>query len=270
MINFDANKIMPAVFVGHGNPMNAIEDNEFSSAWQELGKSLPRPQAILCISAHWETMGTCVTAMEKPRTIHDFSGFPQPLYQVQYPAPGSQSLANRIQSLCNRTLVQMNNNWGLDHGCWSVLKRMYPQADIPVLQLSLDYAKLAAEHYRLGRELYILRKENILVLGSGNMVHNLGRMALSGDDPRNFNRPFGFDWAIAADKLFKELIDKDQHERLIDYTELGEAVQLAVPTPEHYLPMLYILALKKNNEQVTYFNDKPLAGSLTMTGFILH
>ena len=267
--SLDNSKVMPIVFVGHGSPMNAIEDNEFSIRWQELGKSLPRPRAILCISAHWETWGTLVTAMEKPRTIHDFGGFPQELFQVQYPAPGSPWLAEVIRTAIKSTEVGFDQDWGLDHGCWSVLKRMYPGGDLPVVQLSLDYAKEAQDHYALGRELFSLRQQNVLILGSGNMVHNLHRVVLKDNSLRDFNRPFGLDWAIEANELFKKLINEDRHTELINYQTLGEAVQLAVPTPEHYLPMLYILALKGAGETVTYFNDKPLAGSLTMTSFVI-
>ncbi|MGV8056974.1 MAG: 4,5-DOPA dioxygenase extradiol [Smithellaceae bacterium] len=262
----DDSKIMPVVFVGHGNPMNAIEDNEFSDRWQELGKSLPRPEAILCISAHWETWGTLVTAMKKPHTIHDFGGFPQELFQVQYPASGSPSLASLTQAAFKNTKVGLDQDWGLDHGCWSVLKRMYPQADVPVVQLSLDYTRQARDHYALARELVPLRKQNVLIIGSGNMVHNLRLVVLKSSD---FNRPFGLDWAIEANELFKKLINEDRHTELINYQTLGKNVQLAVPTPEHYLPMLYILALKGKGEMVTYFNDKPVAGSLTMTSFVI-
>lgn len=266
LIKLGNGKITPLVFVGHGNPMNAIEYNEFSSLWQELGKSLLRPKAILCISAHWETHGTSVTAMEKPRTIHDFDGFPQELFRVQYPASGSTWLASATQAAIKSTKAHFDQDWGLDHGCWSVLSRMYPQADVPVVQLSLDYTKQARDHYSLAQELASLRKQNVLIIGSGNIVHNLGRLVLHGDD---FNRPFGLDWAIEASELFKKLINEDRHAELINYSTLGKAVQLAVPTPEHYLPMLYILALKRADEKITYFNDKPVAGSLTMTSFII-
>lgn len=269
--SLDRGKMMPVVFVGHGTPMNAIEDNEFSRHWQKLGKSLPRPDAILCISAHWETWGTLVTAMEEPHTIHDFGGFPRELFQIQYPASGSPLLAKKIQSIIKNTKVGLDYDWGLDHGSWSVLKRMYPEADLPVIQLSLDYTKKAGDHYALARELISLRKENVLILGSGNMVHNLPLVTLRGNGRlRDFNRPFGFDWAIEANELFKKLINEDRHEELINYQTLGKAVALAIPTPEHYLPMLYILALKGADETVTYFNDKPVAGSLTMTSFIIH
>lgn len=264
-----SDKRLPALFVGHGSPMNAIEDNEFSRRWQQVGKSLPRPKAILCVSAHWETWGTLVTAMERPRTIHDFGGFPPELYQAQYPAPGSSWLAGEIRNSIARTKVGFDLDWGLDHGCWSVLKRMFPAADLPVVQLSLDYTRSAKEHYAMGRELAGLRDKGILIVGSGNMVHNLGRVEISGDGLSDFSRPFGFDWAIEANMLFKKLIDEGRHEELADYRALGEAAQLAVPTPEHFLPLLYVLALKQKGEKIAYFNDKPLAGSLTMTSFTI-
>jgi len=265
----DANSAarMPVLFVGHGNPMNAIEDNEFSRGWRQVGQSLPRPKAILCISAHWETWGTLVTAMDKPRTIHDFGGFPRALYEAQYPAPGSAWLAQETRDVIKKTQVGPDYDWGLDHGCWSVLKRMFPDADVPVVQLSLDDTRPAQDHYDLGKELAPLREQGVLIVGSGNMVHNLRRIVLSPDG--DFNTPFGLDWAIEANDLFKRLIDENRHQSLIDYPSLGQAVALAVPTPEHYLPLLYALALKRDDDAVTYFNDKPLAGSLTMTSLII-
>ena len=261
-------KRLPAVFIGHGSPMNAIEDNEFSKRWQQLGKSLPRPRAILCVSAHWETWGTLVTAMEEPRTIHDFGGFPPELYQAQYSAPGSTWLAGEIRNSIASAKVSFDLDWGLDHGCWSVLQRMFPAADLPVVQLSLDYTRSAKEHYAIGRELTGLRDKGILIVGSGNMVHNLGLVEVNAGR-RDFNKPFGFDWAIQANALFKKLIAEERHDELADYPALGEAVQMAVPTPEHFLPLLYVLAVKEKDEKITYFNDKPLAGSLTMTSFTI-
>jgi 4,5-DOPA dioxygenase extradiol len=255
--------MMPAVFVGHGSPMNAIEDNEFSRGWRELARSLPRPTAILCISAHWETAGAWTTAMENPRTIHDFGGFPPELYRVRYPAPGSPQLAAATQAAVQQTDVGLDRDWGLDHGAWSVLRQMYPEADLPVVQLSLDRNKDPRSHYALGRELMSLRRQNVLVLGSGNLVHNLRRMAPDEEFP------LGLDWAIEASALLKKLIREDRHGDLMNYPALGKAVRLAVPTPEHYLPMLYVLALKGREEQVSFFNDKPFAGSLTMTSFAI-
>lgn len=256
---------LPVLFVGHGSPMNAIEDNEFSRGWREIGKTLPKPQAILCISAHWETRGTWVTAMEKPKTIHDFGGFPRELYAAQYPAPGSVWLAVETKNTVKKIPVGFDQQWGLDHGSWSVLKQMFPNADIPVIQMSLDATKPAQYHYELAQELAPLRQKGVLIIGSGNIVHNLRRVVLRGNSLRDFNTPFGLDWAIEANELFKKLINENQHQALIRYDALGNAVQLAVPTPEHYLPMLYALALKGENESIEYFNDKPLAGSLTMT-----
>ncbi len=256
---------MPVLFVGHGSPMNAIEDNVFSRGWQEVAKTLPRPKAILCISAHWETWGTLATAMEKPRTIHDFGGFPRELYQAQYPAPGSSWLAGETQTMVKNVSVGLDEDWGLDHGCWSILKAMYPQADIPVVQLSLDTAKTPQAHYDLAKELAPLRQESVLIVGSGNMVHNLRRIVLKSNSMSDFNQPFGLDWAIEANELFKKLINENNHPALIDYPALGRSVQLAVPTPEHYLPLLYVLALKQDDDTLAYFNDQPVAGSLTMT-----
>ena len=250
---------MPLLFVGHGNPMNAIEDNEFSKKWQSLGKELPKPQAILCISAHWETRGTFVTAMEKPKTIHDFGGFPQELFDVEYPAVGNTSLAKQIKTEIKKTDVGLDEEWGLDHGCWSVIKRMYPSADVPVLQLSLDYTKPAQWHYDLAKELSSLRNKGVLIVGSGNMVHNLGMV-----NWRNLNSG-GYDWAIDMNEKFKTLIANNNHKDLINYSALGKSAALAIPTPEHYLPLLYTLGLKKEKEEVSFFNDKTLSGSLSMT-----
>ena len=260
---------MPVLFIGHGSPMNAIEDNEFSKAWREVAKILPKPKAILCISAHWETQGTLVTAMEKPRTIHDFGGFPRALFDVQYPAPGSPWLAREVKDTVSKVSVGLDQDWGLDHGCWSVLMQMFPAADIPVIQLSLDYTKQASEHYALAKELAFLRQQGVLILGSGNLVHNLSRLVVTGNGPGDFNNPFGLDWAIEANELFKRLINENRHPELANYLSLGDAVRLAVPTPEHYLPMLYALALKQENETVVYFNDQPVGGSLTMTSLII-
>jgi 4,5-DOPA dioxygenase extradiol len=255
---------MPVLFVGHGSPMNAIVENEFSLKWMELGRTLPRPEVILCISAHWETKGTMVTSMEHPRTIHDFGGFPRSLFEVHYPAPGSISLAEEVRNLMKSTVVESDLHWGLDHGCWSVLSRMYPAADIPVVQLSLDYLQDAAWHYEMARSLKPLREQGVLIIGSGNIVHNLGMVAWNRlDEPG-----FGFDWAIEADTLFKKWILENDHGRLTDTGGFGKAARLAVPTPEHFLPMLYALAQREATDTVTFFNDKPVGGSLTMTSFI--
>jgi 4,5-DOPA dioxygenase extradiol len=256
---------MPVLFIGHGSPMNAIENNRFTLGWREAADSLPKPKAILCISAHWKTWGTLVTAMEWPKTIHDVGGFPQELCEAQYPAPGSTWLAHEIKSSVKKVQVGLNEDWGLDHGCWSVLIRMFPEADVPVVQLSLDYTKTPQEHYDLAKELAPLRRKGVLIIGSGNMVHNLRTSDLNGNDLSNFNQPFGHDWAVEGSQHIKKLINDDNHQALIHYPELGPAIQLAVPTPEHYLPLLYVLALKEDHETITYFNDKLLAGSLSMT-----
>jgi 4,5-DOPA dioxygenase extradiol len=260
---------MPALFVGHGSPMNAIEDNEFSRGWKKIAQDLPRPKAVLCVSAHWETAGVRVTAMDRPPTIHDFGGFPRELYEVQYPAPGSAWLTAEVKKAIAPAEVALDSGWGLDHGCWSVLSRMYPSADVPVVQLSLDTQRSAREHYDLAKGLAPLREKGVLVAGSGNLVHNLGLVQFSGDGPDDFSRPFGFDWAIEANTLFKKLINENVYEKLADYHSLGRTVRLAVPTPEHYLPMLYALALKEKDESVAFFNDVPVAGSLSMTSFVV-
>jgi len=260
---------MPVLFIGHGTPMNAIDDNTFSEGWYKVARILPRPKAILCISAHWETEGTQVTGMAQPRTIHDFGGFPRELFEVQYPAPGSPWLARETQNTMKKTEVKLDTAWGLDHGCWSVLRRMFPAADIPIVQLSLDFTRPGPGHYALGKELAPLRQKGVLIIGSGNIVHNLRLVVVRGQSLRDFNKPFGFDWALEASELLKRLISDDRHQELADYPLLGRAVQLAVPTPEHYLPLLYALALKKKNESVIYFNDLPVGGSLTMTSLII-
>lgn len=260
----NGNKLMPVLFVGHGSPMNAIEDNAFGRGWARVARTLPKPKAILCVSAHWETAGVQVTAMEHPRTIHDFGGFPEELYQVQYPAPGSPELARQVAGFVSG--AKLDKGWGLDHGCWVVLSRMFPDADVPVVQLSLDYDAEPKRHFEIGAQLAPLRREGVLVVASGNIVHNLGMMELRGDD---FNEPFGFDWAVEADRKFRALATKRSYKELFDYQSLGRPAQLAVPTPEHYLPMLYILALRGEDEPLKWFNDQPVAGSLTMTSFVV-
>jgi 4,5-DOPA dioxygenase extradiol len=260
---------MPVLFAGHGSPMNAIEDNVFSRGWRDIAKTLPTPQAILCISAHWETRGTHVTGMQKPRTIHDFGGFPQALYEAQYPAAGSPALAQEAIATIQKTRVGLDQEWGLDHGAWSVLKQMYPDASIPVVQLSLDHYQPAQYHYDLAKELAPLREKGVLILGSGNLVHNLRLVSIRGYDLSSFNDPFGFDWAIEANDLFKKLITENRHQELVDYHQLGRSVELAIPTPEHYLPFLYILALKQETETVSFFNDQAVGGSLTMTSLLI-
>jgi 4,5-DOPA dioxygenase extradiol len=261
----DADLKMPVLFIGHGSPMNAVEDNEFTRGWASVGESLPKPKAILCVSAHWETHGTQLTAMEKPRTIHDFGGFPPLLYRQQYPAQGSPWLAQETRDTVKKTPVELDHEWGLDHGCWSVLIRMFPKADVPVIQMSLDVHKRPQEHYDLARELAALRRKGVLILGSGSIVHNLRRVVIESGDFNDFNRPYGLDWALEANTIVKQHIDEGDHQALINYRALGRSLDLAVPTPEHYLPLLYTLALKDDSDSISYFNDKPVAGSLTMT-----
>jgi len=255
---YESTEKMPVLFVGHGSPMNAIETNEFTTEWEILGSTLPRPNAILCISAHWETRGTYVTAMKKPPTIHDFGGFPQALFDVQYPAPGSPELAEETKRIIHKTNIGFDEKWGLDHGTWSVLRVMYPDADIPVIQMSLDYYQNPQYHYDLAKELASLRNKGILIIGSGNMVHNL--RAVDWGKPNQ-----GFDWAREANSKFKKLILDNNHQQLINFKSLGREVELSIPTPEHYLPLLYTLALKTENEKVSFFNDKTMMGSLSMT-----
>jgi 4,5-DOPA dioxygenase extradiol len=258
-------KQMPVLFLGHGSPMNAIEDNEFSRKWEEIGNVLGRPKSILCISAHWETKGTYVTAMQKPSTIHDFGGFPQALFNVQYPAPGNPVLAEETKDIVKKAEVGLDERWGFDHGCWSVLRRLYPDGDIPVVQLSLDYYQKPEYHYELAKELSSLRKKGVLIIGSGNIVHNLGLVAWDKLDAKEF----GFDWAIEANEKMKKFILGNDHRQLINFRAHGKSYDLAIPTPEHYLPLLYALALKKENEIITLFNDKLVAGSLSMTSLII-
>ncbi len=252
---------MPVLFLGHGSPMNAIEENEFVSGFRQVGKTIQKPQAILCISAHWETKGTFVTAMNNPRTIHDFGGFPKALFDVQYPALGSPDLAKETTLLVKKTQVGLDEKWGLDHGAWSVIKHLYPLADVPVIQLSLDYTQGAQYHYDLAKELAALRKKGILIIGSGNMVHNLSMIAWD----KLHEAEYGFDWAIEASEKMKKYILTNNHQGLIQFKSQGKAFDLAIPTPEHYLPLLYALALKEDHEKVSLFNDKAIAGSLTMT-----
>lgn len=258
-------KLQPVFFIGHGSPMNGIEQNIFSKKWQEIGKTIDLPCAVLVVSAHWLTTGTLVTAMSEPKTIHDFGGFPKELFDAQYPAPGSPFLAEETAKLITSTNVGLDHDWGLDHGTWTVVKHMFPDANVPVLQLSIDYNKPAAYHYNLAKELYDLRKRGVLVIGSGNMIHNL-RMI----DWNNMAEPgFGFDWAKSLNETFKKKILSKDHKDLIEYDRLGEAARLAIPTPDHYYPMLYALALMNNKDDVSIFNDEYVGGSLSMTSFRL-
>lgn len=252
---------MPVLFLGHGSPMNAIEENQFVTGFRNLAKTLPKPNAILCISAHWFTNGTKVTAMEMPRTIHDFGGFPQDLFDVQYPAKGSPELAKITQELLLPTEVELDHHWGLDHGAWSVIKHLYPNTDIPVIQMSIDYTKSGQYHFELAQKLSALRTKGILIIGSGNIIHNL-RMV----DFRNINTEnYGYDWAVEARAEINEYLLDGNFQPLIDFEKQSKAFQLSIPTPEHYLPLIYTLGLKGKQEELSLFNDKLVGGSLSMT-----
>lgn len=252
---------IPALFIGHGSPMNAIEDNEFVKGFKSLSQSIQKPKAIICISAHWFTKGTKVTAMETPPTIHDFGGFPQALFDIQYPANGNPVLAKETQTLLMPTPVELDEKWGLDHGTWTVLRHFYPKSDVPVIQLSIDYSKPAAYHFELATRLAILRHKGILIMGSGNIIHNLRLV-----DFANINKDnYGYDWAIEARETLNNLIINGDFKSLMNYEKLGRAVQLAIPTPDHYLPLIYALGLKSKDDKVSFVNDKLLGGSLSMT-----
>jgi 4,5-DOPA dioxygenase extradiol len=257
--------LMPVLFIGHGSPMNGIEHNQFSESWAKLAKEIPTPKAILVVSAHWLSRGTKITAMEFPETIHDFGGFPKELFDVQYPAPGNPELAKETASIIKSADVELVHDWGLDHGAWTVIRNMYPDAKIPVLQLSIDYTKGPQFHYDLAKELSSLRSKGILIMGSGNMVHNLRMISFDKIDTE-----FGFDWAIEMNEVFKKHINNRNHKALLNYESLGSAAKLAVPTPDHYYPLLYSLGLQDKNEEAFIFNDKLMAGSLTMTSLVIN
>lgn len=253
--------LMPVLFIGHGSPMNGIQNNEFSDRWSKMAKEIPVPSAVLVISAHWLSRGTRITSMDYPKTIHDFGGFPQELFEVLYPAPGSPSLARQTRELVKSAHIEEDHDWGLDHGTWTVVRHMYPEADIPVLQLSIDLTKSAKFHFELAKELLELRKRGILIIGSGNMVHNLRMVAWD-----KMEEPgFGYDWALEMNEKFKQHILSGDFNKLINFENLGSDARLAIPTPEHYIPLLYSLGLKNKSEDVSFFNDRAVAGSLTMT-----
>ena len=254
-------QVMPVLFIGHGSPMNGIEDTAFSRRWTQMAKEIPTPKAVLVVSAHWFTKGTQITAMDFPKTIHDFGGFPKELFAVQYPAPGHPALAKETAALLHSAHVELDHDWGLDHGSWTIIRHMYPDANIPVLQLSIDYTKGPQYHYDLAKELTALRKKGVLIIGSGNMVHNLRMVAWD----RLNDSEYAYDWAAQINNTFKELIQAGDHKPLINYSSLGREAQLAIPTPEHYLPLMYTLGLKAGKDDVSFFNDKAVGGSLTMT-----
>jgi 4,5-DOPA dioxygenase extradiol len=252
---------MPVLFIGHGSPMNGIQDNEFSSRWRKIASEIPTPAAVLVVSAHWLTRGTRITAMDFPETIHDFGGFPKELSEVQYPAPGSPRIAKETIELVKLSTLEEDHDWGLDHGTWTVVRHMYPEANIPVLQVSIDQSKSAKYHFELARELAGLRKKGVLIIGSGNMVHNLRMLAWDKMDEPGY----GYDWALEMNERFKKYISEGDFDPLINFENMGKAATLAIPTPEHYIPLLYSLGLKKDSEPVSFFNDTAVAGSLTMT-----
>lgn len=248
---------MPVVFFGHGNPMNALEHNQYTAAWRRLGDSVAKPKAILSVSAHWYTHGTAVTAMDRPRTIHDFGGFPQELFEVQYPAPGDPALAERVRELLAPVEVPLDKSWGLDHGTWSVLVHAFPQADVPVAQLSIDGTKPPSFHYELAKKLAPLREEGVLIIGSGNVVHNLGRIQWTEDA-----KPY--DWAVRFNDKVRGYLAAREHGPLIDFAALGEDARLSVPTPDHYLPLLYVIAQQDQGETISLAMDGIELGSIGM------
>lgn len=247
---------MPVVFFGHGSPMNTLEHNQYTEVWRRIGESIPTPKAIVCVSAHWYTEGTAVTAMSRPKTIHDFYGFPQALFDVQYPAPGEPQLASRVCELLAPLEVGLDESWGLDHGTWSVLKHAYPKADVPVIQLSIDGTQGPRFHYETGRRLAVLRDEGALVVGSGNVVHNLRLMKRGGGQP--------FDWAVRFNEKIREALASRDHDTLVNFAKLGEDARLSVPTLEHYLPLLYIAALQGADETMSFPVDGYDLGSISM------
>ena len=249
---------MPAIFFGHGNPMNALLRNEWTEGWAAIGKDIDRPRAVLCVSAHWYLPATLVSAMPAPRTIHDFGGFPRELYQVQYPAPGHPELARRVKEMLAPLPVELDNSWGLDHGTWSVLMHAFPEADVPIVQLSIDETQPAAFHFELGKRLAPLRDEGILIAGSGNLVHNLHTYAWGKHTPEPY------DWAVRFETTAKELMVKGDFDPLVNYDSLGRDALLAIPTPDHYLPLLYVLGARKTDDEITFPVQGVDGGSISM------
>jgi 4,5-DOPA dioxygenase extradiol len=250
--------LMPAIFIGHGNPMNAISRNAYTDGWAAIGKTLPRPRAVVAVSAHWYIPGCAVTANPAPRTIHDFGGFPKELYEMKYPAPGSPELARRVKDLLSPVSVALDESWGLDHGTWSVLTHVFPNADIPVVQLSIDNRQPPMFHYELGKRLMSLREEGILIIGSGNLVHNLHTYAWGNDGAHPI------DWAVRFENRVRELLLNGQDAEVVEYEGLGRDAMLSVPTPDHYLPLLYVLGLRKENEEISFPVQGVDGGSVSM------
>ncbi len=253
---------MPTVFIGHGSPMNTLAHNRYTEAWSQFGREVPRPTAILAVSAHWYIRGTAVTAMQTPPTIHDFGGFPQALFDFQYPAPGSPALAQRVREVLAPLAVRADEDWGLDHGTWSVLAHVYPQADIPIVQLSIDATQPPAFHYDLGKRLAPLRDEGVLIVGSGNVVHNLGALNWKDDAPP-------YDWAVRFNDAARGRVEKREHAPLVEYQSLGNDARMSIPTPEHYLPLLYILGLQDQSESAAVVVDGIQNASIGMLSIVI-
>lgn len=251
-------EILPAIFFGHGNPMNALMNNTYTEAWRGLGRRIPQPNAILSISAHWYVPETGVTVTTTPKTIHDFGGFPPELYQVRYPAPGDPKLARRVQQLLAPLPVALDDKWGLDHGTWSVLRHVYPLANVPVVQLSIDETQPASFHFEIGKKLAVLREEGVLIVSSGNLVHNLHAYAWG----RHTVDPY--DWAIRFETMAREMMVAGEYEPLIEYEALGREAILSIPTPDHYLPLLYVLATRQDREPITFPVEGVDGGSISM------
>lgn len=259
---FGQTEKMPVLFIGHGNPMNAIADNIYSKTWKTIGEKLITPKAILCVSAHWLTSGTSVTMVDHPKTIHDFGGFPEELFQVQYPAPGAVDYAKMAIECVSSTVLHEDFEWGLDHGAWSVLKNMYPKANIPVFQMSIDYAKPPQYHFNLAKELYGLRSKGVLIVASGNVVHNLGVISWDG-------KVKAYDWALEFDFMVKKSIEDNNPTPLLEYQKLGKLAMMAHPTNDHYLPLMYTLGLRDKTDQLQFFNETLDMGSISMRSVML-
>ncbi|MBC3875858.1 4,5-DOPA-extradiol-dioxygenase [Undibacterium flavidum] len=255
----------PAIFLGHGSPMNALEDNQFTRAWQTLGQGFGKPKAILMISAHWMTSAVAVTAMTQPKTIHDFGGFPPALFAMQYPAPGDPVLAQRVADMLAPLAVHQDHSWGLDHGTWSVLVKMYPDADVPIVQLSLNLNEDEAFHYALGQKLAALRDEGVMIIASGNVVHNLRRL-----DPRASGNNSGFEWAHNFNNAIRTAIEQRDFAAVVNYQQFGQSAELSVPTVEHYLPLLYVLGAANANDQIEILCDELVMGSISMMSVVVH
>jgi 4,5-DOPA dioxygenase extradiol len=260
-VNLSKTERMPLLFIGHGSPMNAIENNNYTTSWKELGKILPVPKAILCISAHWLTSGTFVTTMQNPRTIHDFGGFPKILYEQQYPAPGTPEFAEKTRKLVKSPKILSDFEWGFDHGTWSVLLPMFPLAKIPVFQLSIDYYKPTTYHYDLAKQLSDLRSEGVLIIGSGNIVHNLGRIS-SNSNP--------YDWAVEFDQKITSYLENSDHKSVIDFQDLDKLAQIAHPTFDHFIPLLYIIGLQQKTDKMEFFNLGFDMASISMRSVIYY